>query len=206
MMVLIDLFNMINPQLIRWTIDNGIQSSDTTLLAAAVASLLVLVVIKGVFTYFEGRWTEIASQNVAYDLRNELQRKITLLSFSFHDQAEAGDLLSRTIQDVERIRFLTGRATFRVAEGVFLMLITAVVMIWMNPRLGLLAILSMPLLVVQSIRFGRVFRPLSVQIQKQLAALDHPGRAKPARRAGDQDLCPGRGRDRALRGRKPALV
>ena len=108
---------------------------------------------------------------MAYDLRNEIQRKITALSFSFHDQAEAGDLLSRSIQDVERIRFLTGRATFRVTEGVFLMAITAVVMFWMNPKLGLLAIAAMPLLAIQSIHFGRVFRPLSAQIQKQLAVL-----------------------------------
>jgi ATP-binding cassette subfamily B protein len=72
---------------------------------------------------------------------------------------------------VERIRFLTGRAVFRVIESTFLMLITAGVMIWMNPRLGLLAIVSMPLLIFRSIRFGRVFRPLSLQIQKQISVL-----------------------------------
>jgi ABC-type multidrug transport system fused ATPase/permease subunit len=171
MMVLIDLFNMINPQLIRWAIDKGIRIGNTSKLTLAVIALLVLVVIKGLFTYFQGLWTEIASQSVAYDLRNEIQRKINLLSFSFHDQAEAGDLLSRAIQDVERIRFLTGRATFRVTEGVFLMVITAAVMIWMNPRLGLMAIVTMPLLAFQSIRFGRAFRPLSAQIQKQLGVL-----------------------------------
>ena len=171
MMVLIDLFNMINPQLIRWAIDNGMRIGNTSKLTLAVAALLLLVVIKGLFTYFQGLWTEVASQSVAYDLRNEIQRKITLLSFSFHDQAEAGDLLSRAIQDVERIRFLTGRATFRVTEGVFLMVITAAVMIWMNPRLGLMAIIAMPLLAWQSIRFGRAFRPLSAQIQKQLGVL-----------------------------------
>lgn len=171
MMVLIDIVNIINPQLIRWAIDQGIRENQRSLMTMAVAALLGLVVIKGVFTYLQGVWTEVASQNVAYDLRNEIQRKITLLSFSFHDQAEAGDLLSRSIQDVERIRFLTGRAMFRVVEGAFLMLITAVVMIWMNTRLGLLAIAAMPFLVIQSIRFGRVFRPLSAQIQKQLAVL-----------------------------------
>jgi ATP-binding cassette, subfamily B, multidrug efflux pump len=171
MMVLIDIFNMISPQIIRWAIDNGVRIGNLSKLTLAVTALMVLVVIKGVFTYFQGLWTEVASQSVAYDLRNEIKRKITLLSFSFHDQAEAGDLLSRAIQDVERIRFLTGRATFRVTEGVFLMVITAVVMIWMNPSLGLLAIVAMPLLAIQSIRFGRVFRPLSAQIQKQLGVL-----------------------------------
>ncbi len=171
MMVLVDIVSMVNPQLIRWTIDNGISAGNRAALTLAVGLLLVLVLVQGVFTYFEGRWTEVTSQNVAYDMRNELQRKITLLSFSFHDQAEAGDLLSRAVQDVERIRFLTGRATFRVIEGIVLMVFTAGVMIWMSPPLGLLAMLAMPLLVVQSVRFGRVFRPLSAKIQKQLAVL-----------------------------------
>jgi len=170
-MILIDVIAMVNPQLIRWTIDEGIGKNDTLPLALAVGGLLLLVLVKGVLTYFQGLWTEVASQSVAYDLRNALQRKITDLSFSFHDKAEAGDLLSRAIQDVERVRFLTGRASFRVLESIFLMLITSGVMIWMNPRLGLLAMLSIPLLVYQSVRFGRVFRPLSLQIQKQLSVL-----------------------------------
>ncbi len=175
-MLVIDILNMVNPQIIRWTIDNGIggdlvEPRRSTLLGLAVGALLLLVIIKGVLTYFQGMWTEVASQGVAYDLRNAIQRKITELSFSFHDQAEAGDLLSRAIQDVERIRFLTGRASFRVIEGIVMMLITAGVMISMNPRLGLLGLIAMPLLAVQSIRFGRVFRPLSMQIQKQLAVL-----------------------------------
>ncbi len=170
-MVLIDLIAMVNPQLIRWTIDEGIGTGNASLLTRAVGGLLALVLVKGGLTYYEGLWTEVASQNVAYDLRNALQRKITELSFSFHDQAEAGDLLSRAIQDVERIRFLTGRAVFRIIESVFLMLLTAGVMIWMNPRLGLLAMAAMPLLIIQSVRFGQSFRPLSLQIQKQLSVL-----------------------------------
>lgn len=171
LMLLIDLVNMLNPQLIRRAIDQGISTHETRVLAWSVGLLLVLVVLKGIFTYFQGMWTETASQGVAFDLRNELQKKITLLSFSFHDQAQAGDLLSRAIQDVERVRFLTGRATFRVTEGIVLMLITAGVLIWMNPRLGLLSILAFPILVFQSVRFGRRFRPLSQKIQKQLAVL-----------------------------------
>jgi ATP-binding cassette subfamily B protein len=44
-------------------------------------------------------------------------------------------------------------------------------MIWMNPKLGLLAMISIPLLVIQSVRFGRIYRPLSLEIQKQLGVL-----------------------------------
>ena len=170
-MVLIDLIAMLNPQLIRLAIDTGIGENDSATLTKAVIGLLLLVLFKGVLTYFQGVGTEKASQHVAYDLRNALQKKVTELSFSFHDQSEAGDLLSRAIQDVERLRFLTGRAVFRILESVFLMIVTGVVMVWMNPVLGLLSLAVLPLLFSISIRFGRTFRPLSREIQKQLSVL-----------------------------------
>jgi ATP-binding cassette, subfamily B, multidrug efflux pump len=169
--VVINVLTIVTPQLIRLIIDRGISAGDTTFLRIAVGGLLALILFKGILTYFQGRWTEIASQNVAYDLRNEIQRKLTYLSFSYHDRTPTGDLLSRTIQDVERIRFLTGRATLRIFEGLLLLVSTIAVLIWMNPRLGLLATAALPLLIFQSLLFGRRYRPLSLKIQQQLGTL-----------------------------------
>jgi ATP-binding cassette, subfamily B, multidrug efflux pump len=169
--VVINLFMIVTPQLIRLTIDRGIRDGDVPFLQWAVGGLLALTLIKGILAYLQGRWTEVASQNVAYDLRNEIQRKLTFLSFSYHDRTPTGDLLSRTIQDVERIRFLTGRASLRIVEGILLLVSTVAVLIWMNPRLGLLATGALPLLIYQSLLFGRRYRPLSLKIQQQLGTL-----------------------------------
>jgi len=38
---------------------------------------------------------------------------------------------------------------------------TAVVLVWMNPKLGLLVVLTMPLLIYRGYVFGYRFRPLS---------------------------------------------
>ncbi len=167
----ITLLSVATPQLIRWIIDQGINAGNHTLLAASVLGLLGLSILRGLLTFFQGRWSEVASQNVAADLRGELQRKLTGLSFSFHDHSQAGDILSRAIQDVDRIRFLTGRASLRVIDGTTLMITTAIVLFWMNPRLALLAVAAMPVLVWRAVNFGITFRPLSARIQKQLAVL-----------------------------------
>lgn len=169
--ILIVAFNTANPQFIRWIIDNGISLKNYTLLGESVGALLLLTALKGVATFLQGRWTEVASQSVAYDLRNAIQNKLTLLSFSFHDQSESGQLLSRAIQDVERIRFLTGRATLRIVDSVVLSLATAVILLTMNTRLALLVILTLPILAYRAFYLGARLRPLSVQIQNQLGVL-----------------------------------
>ena len=48
-----------------------------------------------------GRWTEVASQGVAYDIRNAIYEKLAGLSFAYHDKAQTGQLLARSISDVE---------------------------------------------------------------------------------------------------------
>ena len=130
-----------------------------------------MTLVKGVLNYFEGTLSEVASQNVAFDLRNAIQKKLTQLSFSFHDQSETGELLSRAVQDVERIRFLTGRATVRIMDGVLLLIVTSIILIVMDWKLGLLVLATMPVLVYRALHFGVRFRPLSLLVQKQLARL-----------------------------------
>ncbi len=163
--------NMTLPQLVRFIIDQGISQGNIAVLNWSVVALLVLVLVRGVLSYFQGKWVETGSQNVAADLRAELHKKLTVLSFAFHDRSHAGDILSRAMADVDRIRFLTGRATWRVVDGTLAMLITAIILLTMNPKLALLAIIAMPLLIIRSVDFGFKFRPLSVKIQAQLSTL-----------------------------------
>jgi ATP-binding cassette subfamily B protein len=159
------------PQFIRWIIDTGIEKNKPEVLTWSVLSLLALTLVKGVLNYFQGILSETASQNVAYDLRNVIQKKLTQLSFSFHDTSETGELLSRAIQDVERLRFLTGRATIRLLDGVLLILVTIVILLVMNLKLGLLVVISVPILAHRAFYFGSRFRPLSLMVQKQVARL-----------------------------------
>lgn len=159
------------PQVFRWGVDDGISKKDIDLLGGAVLILLGLTVVKGLLVFVQGRWTEYASQSVAYDIRNAIHTKLAGLSFAYHDYAQNGQLLSRSIQDVERIRFLTGRATLRLFEGFTLLIATFIALLLMNPQLAVLSLASMPVLLYVAFRFGRIYRPLSASIQQQVAVL-----------------------------------
>ena len=167
----IDALTMLVPQLIRWGVDRGIDGRDVHFLGWMVLALVGLTLLKGFLAFFQQRWIEMCSQGVAYGLRNAIHQKLSALSFSYHDRAETGQLLSRAVQDVERVRFLTGRAAMRIIDGTVMLLGTGVMLVTMNPRLALLALMAMPFLVERAINFGRRSRPLSVAIQQQLAVL-----------------------------------
>ena len=159
------------PQFVRWIVDTGIREKNTTIIGWSVLLLLGLAMVKGVFTFFQGRWSEKSSQGVAYDIRNAIHSKLSGLSFSYHDKTATGELLSRSIQDVDRIRFITGRALLHLLNAVVLLLGTTAVLLVMNPKLALLALCCMPILAYRSFAFGRRYRPLSRRIQEQLAVL-----------------------------------
>lgn len=170
-LVITNIISTLTPQFIRWIIDRGIGLRDQRLLGASVLALLAIAVIKGLLTFAQGHWTEFASQHVAYDLRNAIHRRLSGLSFSYHDRAETGQILSRAIEDVDRIRFVTGRAVLRLIDGLLLLLGTAAVLLWMNPTLTALALCAVPLLAWRALYFGRRLRPLSLKLQAQLGVL-----------------------------------
>ena len=118
---------MVLPQLIRWIVDRGIAQRDFKFVQIAVLSLIVLVIIRSFFVYLQGRWTEIISQEVSARIRTEIFTRLTLMSVSIINRLESGNLLQRSVQDVERIRFLTGRAILRIVEAIVLFLVTLIV-------------------------------------------------------------------------------
>jgi ABC-type multidrug transport system fused ATPase/permease subunit len=157
------------PLIIGWIVDQGIRSADTSAIAWGVVALMGVTLARGVAEFFTGRWTEVASQNVAYDMRNLIHRKLQSLSFSYHDQAETGQLLTRAIGDVDRVRFLTGRAVLRLIEVSTLIIGIAVSMLLLNTRLALLTLITVPFLAAGGIWFGMRYRPLSRMVQQQMA-------------------------------------
>ena len=164
-------FAVIIPQTIRWIIDAGVIQQNMNILLSSLLGLLLLTVFKGLVDFTLGRWTEVASQGVAYDIRNAIFDKLSSLSFAYHDQAQTGQLLARSISDVERIRFLTGRAFVRLFQHSTLMLLTFVALLLMNAQLALLSMLLIPLLAYVAYRLGSIYRPLSLDLQHQLAEM-----------------------------------
>ena len=96
--------SLVSPQLIRTIVDVGIGENQPSVLGASVLALLGLTAARGLFRFGESYLSERVSQNIAYDMRNQVYDKLQGLSFSYHDRTQAGQLLSRATSDVERVQ------------------------------------------------------------------------------------------------------
>ncbi len=168
----INLFNFAYPQIFRLTIDEGIIQRNGNVIILSVAVLIVGAAIRGGLSFIQGYVTEGVSQSAAYDLRNELYERVQTLSFSYHDQAQAGQLLTRTTNDVEIIRRFLGQGFLQFTSFTFGLIGTSVILIVMNPTLGLASLVSLPIIAV-ILRYFVVQLPQRIMgVQSRLSALD----------------------------------
>ncbi|HSG78502.1 MAG TPA: ABC transporter ATP-binding protein [Acidimicrobiia bacterium] len=158
------------PYLSRLVIDDAILAGDVDrlpLLAGLLVGAGVLLGVGiGVRRYFGFR----VSYRTEADLRNRMFEHIQRLAFSFHDVTPTGELMARASSDLSQVRLIF--ALFPITLANLAMFTTVViVLVLLDPVLGLVASLSIPTLLITARRYaGKVLR-LSFEVQQRLADL-----------------------------------
>jgi ATP-binding cassette subfamily B protein len=171
-LILVNLANLTAPQLLRVLIDEGIEKLNMTRVWQVAAALVGVAIVRGLFNFLQGYWSEVASQGVAFDLRNEIFEKLQNLSFSYHDRSQTGKLMTRMTSDVDIVRMFVGRGALMLTSAVFMLLGTLVIMFVMNWRLSLILFLTIPIIFVIFSIFIRQIMPVSREVQQKLGHLN----------------------------------
>lgn len=163
-LLLVSGANLVTPQLIAYAVDVDEGVTPPGRLDAiflAVGGLVTVALLRGLFQFLQGYLAERASQGVAYDLRNTLFARIERLSFGYYDRADTGQLLTRLTRDVEQIRtFAGGSGVVQLASAVVMLVGTTMLLLVLNWRLALVALVIVPAIFVLPLRFVRRIRPL----------------------------------------------
>lgn len=142
-----------------------------TILIAGV-SIVAFAALRGLFAFLQSYWAERNSQNVAFDLRNDLYAKIQTLSFSYHDRTNTGQLMIRATDDVEKVRLFIGQGLLQLVGALALLTGTLIILFTSNARLALVALWILPVALILFMFFGVISQPLFTAIQQRLAALN----------------------------------
>jgi ABC-type multidrug transport system fused ATPase/permease subunit len=164
-------FNLAVPRLIGVAVDEGVARQDPSQLIFLSAMIVASSALRGLCAFAQNYLGEAAAQGGSYQLRRALYAHIQQLSFSFHDQAQTGDLLTRSMSDVEQLKNFTGRGMLMIFNLVLLVVGVAIALLWMNWKLALLSLVILPLLYWRAASFSRAMRPMFRAVQDQVAVV-----------------------------------
>lgn len=137
----------IGPLLVGWAIDHLIIPGNLSGLLAMLTGLTGIYFV-GVWA-IQGQILRIGSmmQRVLAQLRQDIFTKVQSLPISFFDRSEAGDLMSRLLNDVNTVNQAFGLTIPQMLGQTFSLIGIILAMLSLNLKLGLLSNLVVPLMV-----------------------------------------------------------
>jgi ATP-binding cassette subfamily B multidrug efflux pump len=146
------------PLLIGRAIDTAITAGDRDRLARIMILLLGAYVVS--FGANTGQFRLIGSvaQRTLADVRDRIFRTLQLLDKSFFDRQEAGDLMSRLVNDVEVLNQLLSQGLVQTLGSVVGLVAIVVAMFALQWRLALAAFVVIPVMVFTTGLFARLSR------------------------------------------------
>ena len=119
------------------------------------AVLVGLNLLNGVFTFFKGRLSAVASENIALTLREQLYGHLQRLPFAYHVRATTGDLIQRCTSDVETIRRFLSVQIMEVVNTLLLVTLSLIILLGKNVSITLYSMVLIPALFLFAMWFFR---------------------------------------------------
>ncbi|WP_456786541.1 ABC transporter ATP-binding protein [Cellulomonas sp. P5_C5] len=158
------------PALVAYGIDQALPAltdGDAGPITLATAAYLAAALLGGLLTAATVRASARVSQTMLLDLRRRVFRHTQRLSLEFHENYTSGRIISRQTSDVDALRELLDGGVTTLASGVLAMVFTAVSLVLLDWRSGLVLLIA----VVPGVILTRWFQVRSqVQYRKQRTA------------------------------------
>jgi len=170
---LASLTEMLDPQIIRITIDNVIGGKPAELPDWAMAlisrvggleyirshiwimalALIAVAAVRVTMQYSFRVCDTAATETLVRRMRNELFTHIEHLPFSWHMKNHTGDIIQRCTSDIETVRNFVSEQLTSVFRICVLLVLSLVFMISMNPLLTLVSFIPVPFIIGYSVVF-----------------------------------------------------
>jgi ATP-binding cassette subfamily B multidrug efflux pump len=171
-LIIANAARLVIPRLTQTIIDSGIAAGRVNVVIWASAGTVGMAIAGSLFSFLQGVLAARTAQGIAYDLRNQLYAKIQSLSFSYHDRARTGQLLTRATSDVEMVRMFVGMGFIQLLSALLMMVGSVVLLFVTDWQLALIILVLVPLTFGLFGFFANKARPLFMQIQQRLADLN----------------------------------
>lgn len=137
------VIDMLNPYLTSVMVDRVLKNKEMELLTYVLGGLIAVTISRAVLGYVKEYLFDVLSTKINIDLKQEVFDHIQSLSFSYFDNMNTGELMSRIGEDVDNV-FRTISFGLRLfVENAIYLLIATPILFYINWKLALASVVIM---------------------------------------------------------------
>jgi len=151
----LNLLGVLQPKFTQYAIDWHILPRRLDGLGFLVALFFGSQLLRLVFSYFQAILLNSVGQYVMFDMRKELYDKLQHQEVAYYDRNPVGRIMTRLTSDVDALNELFTQGVTDLLGDLVMIVAIISVMLWMDVKLTLVTLLTVPLLFAATTWFRR---------------------------------------------------
>lgn len=170
--LLVTSLSLINPYISGRIVGDVFESGHRDMLPAYLGIMIGVTLMRTIIRYLNLLNFEQTSQNVLYDLRHDIYRRVQEQNFSFFDANRVGDIMSRMTGDLDAVRHFTAYVIYAVFENIVTFVVAIILMFTISWQLTLLMLLVAPVIFLCTFRQSKEIKPAFMLVREQFSRLN----------------------------------
>ncbi len=162
----------IRPLLVGYTLDEHILKGDLNGLLNITILMIVVLIFQTFFQYAHTLLTNKLGQSAIRDLRINVFNHITKLRLKFFDKTPIGQLITRTVSDLETIADIFSEGLIAMIGDLLQIIVIVGFMFWMDWELTLIVLVPIPLLIFATRIFQQAIKGAFQEVRSEVSNLN----------------------------------
>jgi ATP-binding cassette, subfamily B, multidrug efflux pump len=170
--VLLSLFVAARPYLLKYTVNEYIEKKLPEGFLFLVSMMGVVLVLEVIAQFYFVFWANKLGQDIVRDMRVSMFNHMMKFRMKYYDRSPVGQLVTRTVSDLESISRIFGQGLFMIISDLMKMTTVILIMFYMNWKLSLIVVSAMPILVYATRIFQIKMKGAFEEVRTQIANLN----------------------------------
>jgi ATP-binding cassette subfamily B protein len=170
--ILLAVVAPLRPVIIGYTLDHHILTGQYGGLVSMTILMFVLLILQTIMQYCHTLLTNTLGQAAIRDLRIRVFNHMTQLRLKYFDHTPIGQLITRTVSDLETIAEIFSEGLIVIIGDVLMVIVIIGFMIYQDWALTLVVLLPMPLLIFATSIFQKAIKSAFQEVRTEVSNLN----------------------------------
>ncbi|PWJ95259.1 ATP-binding cassette subfamily B protein [Oceanotoga teriensis] len=164
--------DLLNPYITKTLVDKVFVEQQYDIFLKLILILIGIMILKSIFAYTREFLFDYIGTKVMGDIKKDLFSEMQKYDFSFFDNKNTGELMSRIGEDAENIWNALGFGIGFLSEAIITFISATTILFYLNYKLAILSVITMPIIFYLALKMENKISKSYDEISDQAAKIN----------------------------------